>query len=217
VKRPTPYATLRGVPGSWKAGAGVTTAVQLLSTIGGSPIVVFAITTARSVIIVRRSNLQPEDDSTYYNRDNAYFENGEYDRAAADYNQAIRLGPSRGSIDAETGLRLGRDRTFADYYCARGLSYESKGELDSAIADFSKALRLNFKHIGACEARAAHGTRSAIPDTSPSQGRASEGAEMQAPNVERVWQNIFLRERPAVAVSMEEPWKMCREQERSDK
>jgi tetratricopeptide (TPR) repeat protein len=51
-------------------------------------------------------------------------------------------------------LRLSRDRTYSDYYYARGLSYQSKGELDLALADFSQAIRLDFAHPRAYVARA---------------------------------------------------------------
>jgi tetratricopeptide (TPR) repeat protein len=54
-----------------------------------------------------------------------YFSKGNFDKAIADYTEAIRLAPN-----------------FV-VYSTRGLAYQSKGDLDHAIADFESALRIN--------------------------------------------------------------------------
>ena len=61
----------------------------------------------------------------YFNRGNAFDDNGDHDGAIADYTQSIKL--------------------KADYpqsYLNRGLSYMAKQDYDSALADFSQAVKL---------------------------------------------------------------------------
>jgi tetratricopeptide (TPR) repeat protein len=61
------------------------------------------------------------------NRGNAYYYGKEqYDRAIADYNEAIRLTPS-----------------FGRAYYNRGDAYFAKGEYDRAIADYNVTIRLD--------------------------------------------------------------------------
>ena len=57
-----------------------------------------------------------------YNRGISYIEKGEFDKAIADYTEAIRLNPKN-----------------AKAYYNRGTSYAKKGEQDKADADFAKA------------------------------------------------------------------------------
>ncbi len=61
----------------------------------------------------------------------------EYDRAIADYNEAIRLDPK-----------------FTAAYTNRGIAWRSKGEYDRAVADYSEAIRLDPKNIYSYNARA---------------------------------------------------------------
>jgi len=67
--------------------------------------------------------------AAYHNRSVAYNRKGEYDRAIADLDEAIRLDPK-----------------FALAYNNRGVAYKNKGELDRAITDFDEAIRLNPKY-----------------------------------------------------------------------
>ena len=93
---------------------------------------------------------------------NADSKAGEYDRAIAAYNEAIRLDPksafayvSRGDAYADKG---DNDRAIADFneairldpksalaFRSRGVAYADKGDNDRAIADFNKAIRLDPK------------------------------------------------------------------------
>jgi tetratricopeptide (TPR) repeat protein len=63
---------------------------------------------------------------TYGNRGRSYSRKKDYDRAIADYDQAIKLNPK-----AETPLYN------------RALAYQNKGEDDRAIADYDQAIKLN--------------------------------------------------------------------------
>ena len=51
---------------------------------------------------------------------------GQYERAIADFDQAIKLNPK-----------------FASAYSNRGFSYEHKGEKKRAMADYRKAIELH--------------------------------------------------------------------------
>jgi tetratricopeptide (TPR) repeat protein len=55
----------------------------------------------------------------------AYGQRGDHDRALAEFNEAVRIGPDR-----------------ADAYANRGMAYYYKGDFDRAIADLEQALRL---------------------------------------------------------------------------
>src|SRR5262245_58247121 len=89
-------------------------------------------------------------------------DNRDYERAIADYSEAIRLVPAnapaflgRGNAYASKG---DRDRAIADYSEAirldskyafafnnRGVAYKNKGDYDRAISDYSEAIRLDPK------------------------------------------------------------------------
>jgi tetratricopeptide (TPR) repeat protein len=67
----------------------------------------------------------PFDATAYNQRGIGYYNKDDYDRAIADYDQAIKLQPD-----------------LADAYCNRGYAYEGKDDHDRAIADFDQAIKL---------------------------------------------------------------------------
>ncbi|GHV49664.1 hypothetical protein AGMMS49579_02340 [Spirochaetia bacterium] len=90
--------------------------------------------------------------------DNDYY-NGDYDRAIADYTQAIKLDPKDATAYNNRGYayynKNDYDRAFADYtqaikldpkdataYNNRGYIYLSKNDYDRAIADYTEVIRL---------------------------------------------------------------------------
>ena len=73
-----------------------------------------------------------QDADSYYDSGIAHHENGDYDRAIADFSKAIELDPNR-----------------AEFYHARGGTYLQKDDYDRAIADFSKAIELDPNRAGA--------------------------------------------------------------------
>ena len=113
---------------------------------------------------IRLDPLQPE---YFDNRGLDYAANGDYERAIADYNEAIRLKPqanfltNRGDAYNHKG---DYDRAIADYdraialnpgfylaYNNRAAAYDKKGDLDRAIADYERALRINPQFDKAAE------------------------------------------------------------------
>jgi tetratricopeptide (TPR) repeat protein len=87
---------------------------------------------------------------------------GESDKAIADYTEAIRLDPKLAMAYCNRGVAYGSkgeyDKAIADCteairldpkldlaYELRGLAYGSKGEYDKAIADYTEAIRLDPK------------------------------------------------------------------------
>jgi lipoprotein NlpI len=67
--------------------------------------------------------------SDYVNRGNAHADRQDYDKAIADYGEAI-----------------GRNRTHAVAYYDRGSAYRMKGDYDKAIADYDRAIALDPRY-----------------------------------------------------------------------
>jgi tetratricopeptide (TPR) repeat protein len=124
----------------------------------------------------------------YVNRGDAWTHKRDYDRAIADYNEAIRLGPSprafsnrgivyfnrkaydRAIADFTEAIRLNPNIAYAfkdraDAYKAKEAfeddDYKAKEDLDHAIADYSEAIRLdpNFTQAYVTRGRILHGKR----------------------------------------------------------
>ena len=70
--------------------------------------------------------------TAYYARGNAWNALKEFDRASADYDQALALDPN-----------------LADAYNNRGIVYFAQGDLEAAMADYSKAITINPAHAPA--------------------------------------------------------------------
>jgi tetratricopeptide (TPR) repeat protein len=88
--------------------------------------------------------------ASYIDRGNAYVVKGEYDRAIADYTEAIELDPD-----------------YTAYY-NRGTTYLKKGELDRAISDYTNAIRLNLDHAEGVYLNAAPHISKKVTLTAPS-------------------------------------------------
>ncbi len=104
--------------------------------------------------------LNAYDRATAHNyRGRGYRRSGDYDRAIAEYNEAIRLRPDYHTAFNNRGLayryKRNYDQAIADYsealrlkpdystaYHNRGRAYRYKGDYDQAIADYSEAIRL---------------------------------------------------------------------------
>jgi tetratricopeptide (TPR) repeat protein len=93
-------------------------------------------------------------------RGRAWKEQGKYEKALTDLNEAIRLDPERPAYFSNRGLvydrldeydraigdyseALRRDPTDAQTHCHRGRAYRAKKDLEQAINDFNQAIRLD--------------------------------------------------------------------------
>ena len=118
------------------------------------------LTEALSVAKPNKAALDPA--TIYLYRGNTYYYKKEYDRAIADFNQALQLNPKSALTFNNRGLAYNNKKEYylaiADYNQAlqlnpkyalafynRGNTYYAKKEYDRAIADFNQALQLNPK------------------------------------------------------------------------
>ena len=93
-----------------------------------------------------------------------------YDRAIADYDEAIRIDPNNGLSYLDRGFAWSAkkdvDRAIADYdeairryptyaeaFDQRGHAWQTKGNLDRAIADFGETIKIDPQHIDALNSR----------------------------------------------------------------
>jgi Flp pilus assembly protein TadD len=93
-------------------------------------------------------------------RRGGYRKNGDFDKAIADFNEAIRLNPKSAQGHVNRGSAYGEqgelDKAIAEYseatqlnpknaeaYINRGITYSMKGDLDKAIADCNEAIRIS--------------------------------------------------------------------------
>ena len=99
----------------------------------------------------------------YFDRGNSHFDDVKFEKAIADYSQAIRIDPEYATAYNNRGLsyhQLGIyekeiqdyteairiDPEYADAYYNRALSYADLGQHEKAHADFKRACELNSKH-----------------------------------------------------------------------
>ncbi len=100
--------------------------------------------------------------TSYYNRGNFWNRKPDYDRAIADYDQALQLDPDYGYVYGNRGRawysKNNLDRALADLndairinpknaieYNSRGNVWKDKGDLDKAMADYNQAIRFDSK------------------------------------------------------------------------
>ena len=100
------------------------------------------------------------DQAGYNLRGSAYFDEGEYDIAIADFNDALRMGPPSGIIfhnranawrgkgeyakaiaDYDQAIKFNPREAFS--YQNRGAAKQALGNLDGALADIDEAIRLS--------------------------------------------------------------------------
>ncbi len=96
----------------------------------------FTNTKTPPIVITRTQSTAPTvpalDADAYYNRGRSYYNKKDYDRAIAEYNQALRLDPN-----------------YVYAYNNRGLVYYNLKDYDRAIADYNQALKLDPHYTAA--------------------------------------------------------------------
>jgi lipoprotein NlpI len=107
---------------------------------------------------------------TFHSRGVEWIGKGDYDRAIADYDEAIRLDPQDPLAYYNRGVawhgKHDYDRAIADYdqairlnpqdpqaYDSRGNAWQAKGDLERAIAEYDDAIRLDPQHARALRNR----------------------------------------------------------------
>ncbi len=107
----------------------------------------------------------------YNRRGKGYALKKNFDRAIADYTQAIKIYPNFEAAFANRGNayyeKKDYDRALADFtqairlnpkqspfYANRGIAYYVKKDYDRAIADYDQAIRINPKDTGSAQNRA---------------------------------------------------------------
>jgi uncharacterized caspase-like protein len=104
-----------------------------------------------------------------FNQGKAAFERGDFDRAIANYSEAIRLDPGNAAAFNNRAIayvsKKMLDRAIADYsevirlapnadiFYERGTTYMDKGDNDRAIADYNETIRLDPKYTRALDNR----------------------------------------------------------------
>ena len=88
-------------------------------------ILAFRVVTILTIGMIAGCTTATDNATEYFNRGNAHIENGEHDRAIADYTEAIRIKPD-----------------YAKAYTIVASPTLTKGEHDRAIADYTEAIRI---------------------------------------------------------------------------
>ena len=96
-----------------------------------------AVLTLSFMVILLPSWLAAQEVKTLIDRGVANLENGKFDQALDDFNQALKLKPN--------------DASLYDY---RGIAYRTNGLDDQALQDFNKAIQLDPKFARAYRNRA---------------------------------------------------------------
>jgi tetratricopeptide (TPR) repeat protein len=113
-----------------------------------------------AVCLPSAGRLYAQDAKSLIDRGDAWTDKGEYDKAIADYNLAIKRAPNnyrayneRGNawawkgefdkaiVDYNQAIRLNPSNAVA--YCNRGDCWREKGDNDKALADYNRSLRLD--------------------------------------------------------------------------
>jgi tetratricopeptide (TPR) repeat protein len=95
--------------------------------------------------------MAPESATAYSGRGGVYAKKGQFDQAIADYTKAIELQPGetlflRDGWAAKLPSEQVEEMVFlsaGSAYWMRGTAFEQKGELDQAIADYTKAIDID--------------------------------------------------------------------------
>lgn len=83
--------------------------------------------------------IDPTYELTFYNRGLYFYDSEEYDLALADFSEAIRLRPPA-KIKGVDYSKFNADQQKGEAFRQRGRTYFKKGDLDRAIADYTKCL-----------------------------------------------------------------------------
>jgi tetratricopeptide (TPR) repeat protein len=97
--------------------------------------------------------IDPKYAPAYFNRGVQFRSKKDYDRALADLNEAVKLGPIDRIQGIDSASRKANAQS-ADHFHQRGLVYSLKGDIDRAIADYTVAIKFLPTMSGALYDRA---------------------------------------------------------------
>ncbi|MFH1227874.1 MAG: tetratricopeptide repeat protein [Planctomycetota bacterium] len=93
--------------------------------------------------------LNPKYAEAYGDRGSAYANNNDFDQAIANFNKAIELNPKYATAYYNRGLVYQNIDRAITFLTKLGSAYDDKGDLDQAIADYTKAIELNPNYANA--------------------------------------------------------------------
>ncbi|NES69991.1 MAG: tetratricopeptide repeat protein [Okeania sp. SIO2D1] len=124
------------------------------------------LTPGNSEAIISQKDSSAQDAESYFEKAVKHYNEGKYEEAIADFNQAIRLNPKyakayngRGLVytlleknekalaDYNQAIRL--NPKYAQAYNNRGIVYRRQGKNEKALADYNQAIQLNPKYARA--------------------------------------------------------------------
>ena len=131
------------------------------TTTAATPISTSATTTAPSPTSARRSSSTPKTPFALHDRGVAYYQKHDFERAIADFEAAIKIVPNytvaaqparramrapsaaTTATPAKARSRSGSARSSRSPIMTRGIDFASKNDIDHAIADFDRAIKIN--------------------------------------------------------------------------
>jgi hypothetical protein len=118
----------------WKKACAVTAALLLLGLLSWQSVRQIGVWRNSETLWSRVVQYEPWNTEAYNNRASYYYDRGEYEKALADYDSALRVQPSLGQAHA-------RKRRSA-YFNDRAITYVRLGRYAEALADEGQAIEL---------------------------------------------------------------------------
>jgi tetratricopeptide (TPR) repeat protein len=118
----------------WKKACAVTAALLLLGLLSWQSVRQIGVWRNSETLWSRVIQYEPWNTEAYNNRASHYYDQGEYEKALADYDSALRLQPSLGRAHA--------NKRRSAYFNDRAITYVRLGRYAEALADESQAIGL---------------------------------------------------------------------------
>jgi len=123
-----------GASAWWKKAALLAASLVLLGLLSWQSVRQIGVWKNSETLWSRVLEHEPWNTEAYNNRASYYYDRGEYDKALADYDAALRVQPSLGRAHAS--------KRRSAYFNDRAITYVRLGRYDEALADESEAIQL---------------------------------------------------------------------------